>query len=72
MELYEIKVHELDEQMDYSMLELSGLTGLGQDTIRSLINQGKFTAEMSNGSETVNGGEFLRWSRSVNNKIHAN
>jgi hypothetical protein len=72
MELYEIKIQELDDNFEYSLIELSGLTGLGQDTLRRLIQEGEFHSHEEKGVETVRGSDFLKWSKSVHNKIEVN
>jgi hypothetical protein len=64
-----MKVKELDEGATYTLLELSGLTGLGQQTLRKLIEQGKLHPQNQNGQEVIQGSEFLNWSRSVNHTI---
>jgi hypothetical protein len=66
---YNIKVKELDEKTDYPLDTLSGLTGLGVPTIRSLAEQGKFAVRRENGKEVVRGEDFLKWSRSVGHRL---
>jgi hypothetical protein len=63
---YKIKVKEIDEGASYSLLELSGLTGLGQSTLRRLIDEGKLQVQ---NNEEISGKEFLNWSHSVNDTI---
>lgn len=66
---YKIKVKELDEGASYSLLELSGLTGLGQRTLKNLIQNGTLHTQNQTGQEVIQGSEFLKWSSSVNNTI---
>lgn len=66
---YKIKIKEVDEATNYPLLVLSGLTGLGQDTIRRLADEGNFSISRQDGETVVNGGEFKRWSASVDDTI---
>jgi hypothetical protein len=69
---YKMKVGEIDDATDYPILVLSGLTGLGQDTIRQLAKEGKFPIRSDHGEEKINGKEFMQWARSVNNRVDVN
>lgn len=69
---YQIKVKEIDQGTDYPLIVLSGLTGLGQNTIKELSEDGKFSVKDQNGQQVINGGEFLQWSNSVDNTIEVN
>lgn len=66
---YQIKVKELDDHTNYPILVLSGMTGLSQQTIHQLADQGKFPIDMTNGQEVVNGKQFKDWASSVGNII---
>jgi hypothetical protein len=66
---YKMKVKEIDEATNYPLSVLSGLTGLGQETIRRLEQEGKFAFHQESGETQINGGEFLQWAREVNNII---
>ena len=67
--IYQIKVKEIDEGTDYSLLVLSGMTGLSQQTIHELVDQGKFSLNQQNGQAVIKGKEFLDWAHTVDNKI---
>jgi len=69
---YQIKVKEIDEGTDYPLIVLSGLTGLGQNTIKVLSEEGKFSAKGQGEQQVINGGDFLQWSNSVWNTIEVN
>lgn len=66
---YHIKVQEIDNQANYPILVLSGLTGLGQHTIKKLSDEGNFGIKDQNGELFINGGEFKDWSNSVNHLV---
>jgi len=69
---YQIKVKEIDKGTDYPLIVLSGLTGLGQNTIKMLSEEGEFSIKSHEGQQVINGGEFLQWSNSVENTIEVN
>lgn len=69
---YQIKVKEIDEGTNYPLIVLSGLTGLGQNTIKELSEEGKFSVKDHEGQQVINGGEFLHWSNSVGNILEVN
>lgn len=66
---YKIKVKEIDDATNYPVIVLSGLTGLGQDTIRKLADEGNFSIIQNEGEPVVNGSEFKRWSASMGDTI---
>jgi hypothetical protein len=66
---YKIHVKEIDDNTDYPIDVLMGLTGLGKQTIETLINDGKLTTIDKSGITTINGKEFLGWSTTVNHTI---
>lgn len=66
---YQIKVKEIDNGTDYPLIVLSGLTGLGQETIKHFSEEGKFRIKDQDGKLVVNGGEFKNWSHSIDNTI---
>ncbi|WP_047153176.1 hypothetical protein [Aneurinibacillus tyrosinisolvens] len=66
---YKMKVKEVDKGTDYPLLVLSGLTGLGQDTIRNLAQQGNFSIHEKEGTQTISGKEFMQWADSVSHTI---
>ncbi|MBP1934330.1 hypothetical protein [Ammoniphilus resinae] len=67
---YKIKYTEVDQATNYPLDVLSGLTGLGQETIQRLISEKAFsTSHTDEGKETVNGKDFLQWCHSVDNTI---
>lgn len=66
---YKIKIQEIDDATNYPVQVLSGLTGLGQDTLRKLAEEGNFSINQQDGETVVNGSEFRRWSASVDDTI---
>ncbi|WP_027416351.1 helix-turn-helix transcriptional regulator [Aneurinibacillus terranovensis] len=66
---YKVKINEIDDGTDYPILTLSGLTGLGQDTIERLVQEGKFPVQVKDGVKTVNGKKFRQWSHSVHDMV---
>lgn len=66
---YKMKVKELDDNTNYPLDVLSGMTGLGIPTIQQLSGQGNFAINSNQGMETVNGREFLDWAASVGNVV---
>ncbi|WP_139488752.1 hypothetical protein [Brevibacillus dissolubilis] len=66
---YRMKVKELDDYTDYPVNVLSGMTGLGEHTIRKLAGEQKFGIQEKNGEDVVNGKDFLQWANSVGNMV---
>lgn len=66
---YQINVKEIDNGTDYPLIVLSGLTGLGKETIKRLSEEGRFRIKVQDGKLVINGGEFKNWSHSINNTI---
>jgi hypothetical protein len=66
---YHLHVNELDNGTDYPLLVLSGMTGLSQEKIRKLGQEGHFRIKTQNGEQVVNGKEFLDWAASVNHTV---
>jgi hypothetical protein len=66
---YHLHVEELDKGTDYPLLVLSGMTGLSEQKIKKLGQEGHFRIKTQNGEQVVNGKEFLEWAASVNNAV---
>ncbi|TLS37254.1 hypothetical protein [Pseudalkalibacillus caeni] len=66
---YKMPVKELDNGTDYPLIVLSGMTGLSQEKIKQLSDQGHFQIREKNGEQVVNGKDFLAFARSVNNHV---
>jgi hypothetical protein len=66
---YHLHVKELDNGTDYPLLVLSGMTGLSEQKIRKLGQEGHFRIKTKNGEQVVNGKEFLEWAASVNHTV---
>jgi|GEM_PF-1222952 len=67
---YKIKHTEIDHGTNYPLDVLSGLTGLGQETLQRLISEQAFSTSLTDeGIEVVNGKDFLHWSSSVDHFI---
>lgn len=66
---YKMHVKEIDNHTDYPINVLMGLTGLGEETIQHLIDDGKISSVQKDGESLINGKEFLNWSTSVNHTI---
>lgn len=66
---YKIKVKEIDQETNYPLMVLSGLTGLSQQTIQELAEKGKFSIDNEGEQMVVKGQDFLSWAKSVDNSI---
>jgi hypothetical protein len=66
---YKMKTKELDDAVDYSIIVLSGMTGLGQGTIQELIDKGVLTPIKDGSVTKINGKQFKDWALSVNDMI---
>jgi len=66
---YHIKVKELDDAVDYPLIVLAGMTGLGMDTIRQLIDHGVLQTVTGGSEIRINGKHFKEWAQSVDNEI---
>jgi len=66
---YRMHVKELDEGTNYPLLVLSGMTGLSQQKIKELAEEGHFRIQSQNGEQVINGKEFLDWAERVNHTV---
>ncbi|ARU63563.1 hypothetical protein CBW65_23040 [Tumebacillus avium] len=55
---YELTLKEIDNEASYEPLELCGLSGLGIDRMKSLLDNGVLP---SDDSRRVRGRDFLNW-----------
>jgi len=57
---YELTVKEIDNNTRYEVLEIAGLSGLGIDKVKSLVENGVLPTDSEN---RVRGQDFLFWVR---------
>lgn len=57
---YELTIKEIDNKARYEVLEIAGLSGLGIDKVKSLVENGVLPTDSEN---RVRGEDFLFWVR---------